>query len=167
MSTYIGTFLMLVRQNYYKDTLVLDHTSAVLDISGKTLILFMNGILPPQLIENLEEVAEKMGKIVKGRVQKTDVRNVTRGKHDAVRFSSIIERGGSGKICISKDNKKLADIINKNTVLWNMIAIIFAITCLNEAKILLTVPKLLWIFRNVYSRLLEFGTGVQTSQRHT
>jgi hypothetical protein len=151
MSTYIGTFLMPVRQNYYKDTLMLDHTSAVLDISGKTLILFMNGILPPQLIENLEEVAEKMGKIVKGRVQKTYVGNVIRGKHNAVRFSSIIERGGSGKICISNDNKKLADIINKNTVLWNMIAIIFTITCPNKAKILLTVPESLRIFRGMFT----------------
>jgi hypothetical protein len=151
MSTYIGTFLMPVRQDYYKDTLMLEHTSAVLDISGKTLILFMNGILPPQLIENLEEVAEKMGKIVKGRVQKTDVGNVIRGSHNAVRFGSIIERGGSGKICISKDNEKLADIINKNTVLWNMIAIIFTITCPNEAKILLTVPESLRIFGGMFT----------------
>ncbi len=112
----------------------------------------MRDILPHELVDNLEKVALEMGKIVRLRREiQNEVGNATRRKHNAVRFGSIIERGGSGIIRVSANNQTLADIITKNSVLWGYIGIIFALTCPNEAKIMLTVPEHYRIFGGMFT----------------
>ena len=68
-----------------------------------------------------------------------------------MQFGAIIERGGSGQIHHSSDNIELKDFIIKNYLLWNYIALLFAFLCPQEACILMSVPKRLRIFGNMFT----------------
>lgn len=129
----------------------LDYTSCLTDFQGRTIILLLKNVLPEKLISGLELVANIAKPIVLQRNSDNSVGSAIRGKHAAVRFGSIIERGGSGKIRISKDNTLLRDMIEKNQVLWNLIGVIFALLCPNKAQIMLTVPSELRIFGGMFT----------------
>ena len=113
------------------------------------MILLIKNVLPSHWIENLEQVSCKLANIVKER--ECHIGHMTRGKHAAVRFRSIIERGGSGKNCHSLDNIRLGDFIVKNRKLWNYISVLFALICPQEAKILLLMLQELRIFGSMFT----------------
>ena len=52
---------------------------------------------------------------------------------------------------MNKDDEDLGDFIRKNTKLWNYIAILFALLCPEETRILMTLPEHLRIFGNLFS----------------
>jgi hypothetical protein len=133
----------------HKDWLCIKTTTCVVDPQGRTMILFLKNILPMKWVEQLQQVSHDLGEIVKSR--KSHIGYQSRGMHAAVRFGCIIQRGGSGKICHSKDNTRLQDFITKNTMLWNYISFIFALLCPQEAKILSTIPLELRIFGSMFT----------------
>lgn len=137
------------RYQNYKEWLCLKSTSCVVDPQGRTIILFVKNVLPLVWVEHLELVSAQLSCIVRERKQYIGYK--TRGKHSAVRFGSIIEQGGSGKICHSEDNIRLRDFIEKNHRLWNYIALIFALLCPEESKILLSIPIELRIFGGMFT----------------
>lgn len=128
----------------------MDSTSSVIDTQGRTLILLIKNILPPPWVQNLESVSCEMAAIVRAR-NTAGVGYISRGKHAAVRFGAIIERGGSGKICHSADNVRLKKFVTGNRTLWMYIAFLFALLCPQEAKILLSVPEELRIFGHMFT----------------
>lgn len=142
--------MLLYRNTYYSTTLHLKGNGCVVDSIGNTLILHLENILPSPWVSNLESIAYRLAKVVRGR-KAANVGYKSRGKHSAVRFGAIVERGGSGQIRHSCDNEKLKDFIFCNQKLWKYIAVLFAILCPEEARILLSIPNELRIFGGMFT----------------
>jgi len=141
--------MWISRYQYHKEWLCIKSNACVIDPQGRTMILFVKNVLPVHWVELLEQVSAQLGDII--REKNLHIGYKSRGNHAAVQFGSIIERGGSGKICHSTDNVILRDFIEKNFRLWNYIGLLFSILCPEEAKILLTIPVELRIFGSMFT----------------
>lgn len=111
----------------------------------------MNKIIPESYIRQLESTTAKIASKVISRASDKYIGNQSRGTHAAVRFGSIIESGGSGKIAVSKDNNRLHEFIDENQPLWAYLSYIFAMLCPAEAKIMLDVPLEYRIFGGMFT----------------
>lgn len=111
----------------------------------------IKNFLPDKLVAKLETTATWLIPKILGRRKEPNVGGKARGKHGVVRFGSIIERGGSGKICTSKDNEELKEIIEDNKELWDLIGILFTTLCPEEAKIMSTIPEELRVFGKMFT----------------
>ena len=102
--------------------------------------------IPERLVHNLEISASNAEAKLCARNNVND----TRGAHTCVRFGSCIERGGSGSVRISQDNKYFADFINANNELWDFVSTLAFLFCPEIIPAILKVPNQHRIFTKVY-----------------
>lgn len=129
------------RSTYYQQKLVLTGLSVVVDGRGISLIIHLPCVLPENLVYGLEQVCADLRKVIPTNSVDTEIGSKSRGLHKSIRFGSIVQRGGSGQICISKNNTKMKEFISSNQGLWDFVSDLFSKLCVDEADIMRKVPE--------------------------
>lgn len=82
-------------------------------------------LIPDYMLNTLEESADE----VFSQITSKHVVNDSQGPHTCIQFGSIIERGGSGQIRMSKNNMQFKDFIKSNSDLWSVISGLARVFC--------------------------------------
>lgn len=130
------------RYAFYKQVCTLSGDDALVDTHGRVLVRLLKQIIPEHLLATLEKSAGDAVDLL------THTNNVDdcRGIHTVVKFGSYIERGGSGKICTSKENERFQDFLSANAELWKFVTNIFTKFCPQIAQKVLQLPPAYRVF---------------------
>ncbi len=132
--------------DFYKDQLVMTGNHLFLSPNFRFSCRIFDKIIPEQMINTLELSANK----AKAKLQACNTIKNKRGIHTCVRFGSFIERGGTGIIRISVENKYFEEFIQENKALWDWVSALAVLIFPDILPVMCQVPLQHCVF-NIFS----------------
>jgi len=125
------------RDHFYKDHILLDGDSCIVDSGGELVVRLFKSIVPDYLLEKLESSSKRYKDAVLKAAQVGDCR----GLHHSLKFGSYVERGGSGRIWTVKSYPHCTGFLEEIREVGQFVSDLFSRVCLEVACHVAALPE--------------------------